>query len=90
MRDHAMTLVASEIEDVYVEIGRMVVQSATQRAQASGAAPEEGVEVIIAMRVRFDAGPADQPPVTCCICTQDSEDVWVCAGPCCPTRNSTW
>jgi hypothetical protein len=88
MRKHAKTLVASEIEDVYVEIGRMVVHSAINQAQASTIASDDGIETTVAIRVLFDAGPLEQPR-TCCICTQDPEGVWVCAGPCCPTHHST-
>jgi hypothetical protein len=89
MRDQAMPPVAGEIEDVYVEIGRMVVQSAIRQAQAASIASEDGIETTVAVRVLFDERPVEQSPTTCCICTQDVEGVWVCAGPCCPTHNST-
>ncbi len=89
MSSHAPISIAEEIEDAYVEIGRMVVQSAVAQAQANGAIPEGGLEASISIRVQFGSAETEHGPVTCCICTQDAEGVWVCAGPCCPTRNST-
>lgn len=82
--------IAGEIEDAYVELGRMLVRAAIEQAQANVVSSTGGIEVTIAVRVLFDPSLAEQHPMTCCICTRDTEGVWVCAGPCCPTRNSTW
>ncbi len=90
MSSHAPISIAEEIEDAYVEIGRMVVQAAIEQARASAVSPDGGTETTIAVRVRFDPSLAEQHPRMCCICTCDTDGVWVCAGPCCPTRNSTW
>jgi hypothetical protein len=90
MSNQARAAIADEIEEAYVEIGRMVVQSAVAQAQANGAIPEGGFEASISIRVQFGSAETEHGLLTCCICTQDVEGVWVCAGPCCPTRNSTW
>lgn len=84
MSNQAQATVAGEIEDVYVEIGRMLVQSAVAQAQAADVSAEEGFEATIAIRVVFDIAGTEQRPVACCICTRDTEGVWICAGPCCP------
>jgi hypothetical protein len=89
MSNQAPAAIADEIQDAYAEIGRMVVQSAVVQAQASGVSPEGGFEATIEIRVVFDLTETEQRLVACCICTCDTDGVWVCAGPCCPTRNPT-
>ncbi len=82
--------VSSEIEDAYAEIGRTVVETAIQQARATGGAPDEGIETAVPIRLLFECGIAERMAVTCCVCTHDTEGVWVCAGPCCPTRTPPW
>ena len=90
MSDAATPHVSREIEDAYAEIGRTVVETAIQQARAAGEMPEQGVDATVTMRLVFESGTANRLPVMCCVCTRDTEGVWVCAGPCCPTRNPPW
>ena len=82
--------VASEIEDAYAEIGRTVVQSAIQQTREASKSSQDGVEATVTVRLLFGAGQAERRPEVCCICTINTDGVWVCAGPCCPTGNPPW
>jgi hypothetical protein len=90
MSDTTNRQVSGEIEDAYAEIGRTVVETAVQQARTAGSTSEEGIEATVTIRLLFEGGTAQRLPVTCCVCTRDTEGVWVCAGPCCPTRNPPW
>ena len=90
MSDATTHQVSGEIDHAYAEIGRTVVETAIQQARAAGEFPEEGVEATVTIRLVFEGDIAGRLPVTCCVCTRDTEGVWVCAGPCCPTRNPPW
>lgn len=90
MSEPGLTPVASEIEDAYAEIGRTVVQTAIQQTREASRSSDEGVEATVTVRLLFGAGTAERRPEVCCICTINTDGVWVCAGPCCPTGNPPW
>jgi hypothetical protein len=90
MNEQDRTPVASEIEDAYAEIGRTVVQTAIQQSGETGRTSDEGVEATVTVRLLFGAGTAERRPEVCCICTINTDGVWVCAGPCCPTGSPPW
>jgi hypothetical protein len=90
MSDANNRQVSGEIEDAYAEIGRTVVETAIQQARATEGASDDGIEATVTIRLLFESGIAERMPVTCCVCTRETEGVWVCAGPCCPTGNPSW
>lgn len=90
MSDAPTHHVSGEIEDAYAEIGRTVVEIAVAQAQKTGAVSEEGIDANVTIRLGFQPDPTGRQPVTCCVCTLDTDGVWTCAGPCCPTRRPPW
>jgi hypothetical protein len=90
MSDATTPHVSCEIQDAYSEIGRNMVETAIQQARAAWNVPEESVEATVTIRLVFGSQVGGRVPTTCCVCTRESKGVWVCAGPCCPSRNPQW
>jgi hypothetical protein len=87
MSDATPPHVSCEIEDAYSEIGRTMVETAIQQARAAWNGLEESVEATVTIRLVFEREVGCRMPTTCCVCTLETDGVWVCAGPCCPTRH---
>jgi len=82
MAEKANMGVDPQVQASYADIGRMVVEQAMSK---SGTRNDKGeIEVQVDLRLKVDQSPAaGMRAVVCCVCTQDSEGVVTCKGPCC-------
>ena len=60
-------------------------ETAIQQVRAAWNVPEESVEATVTIRLVFDSQVGGRVPTTCCVCTRESEGVWICAGVAGPT-----